>query len=154
MSSWRKQALIEAPVEEVWRFVGDPESYPAWAKDVVEVTGLPRLEPDATFRQRMKTPLGKTESTFRIEELEELREIKMRCTSSGLFSHWILTEAQENTFLDVEIGMEPTSTRYRIMSTAVGGKRWFHRLVDESIDGIRRALAERRGTDETAPTRE
>ncbi len=143
MASWRKQALIEAPVEEVWRFVGDPAKYPTWASEVVEVTGLPSVEADATFRQVTKTPLGKADTMMRIEELEELHQIKLRCATTGYFSRWILTEAQENTFMDVEIGIEPTSLRYRAMSAAVGGKRWFHRLVDESIDGIRRAVAER-----------
>ncbi len=36
MASWRQQALIEAPVEEVWRLVGDPGRYPEWAGEVIE----------------------------------------------------------------------------------------------------------------------
>lgn len=141
MASWRQQALIEAPVEEVWRFVGDPESYPTWAKDVVDVTGLPRVEPDATFRQRMETPLGTHETTFRVEELEELRQITLRCTASGYYSRWLLTPARDQTFADVEIGVEPTSLRQRVIAPL--GKRWFRRMADESIDGLRGALAQR-----------
>jgi hypothetical protein len=142
MASWRQQALIEAPVEEVWRFVGDPESYVAWAKDVIDVTGLPRIEPDATYRQVMKTPLGKHETTMRIEELEELRRITLRCTATGYYSRWLLTQAQENTFADVEFGVEPSSLQYRVLAPL--GKRWFRQLTEESIDGVRRAVAHRR----------
>jgi uncharacterized protein YndB with AHSA1/START domain len=141
MSSWRQQALIEAPVEEVWRFVGDPASYPDWAKDVVDVTGLPRAEPDATFRQVMKTPLGTRETTFRIEDLEELHEITLRCTATGYYSRWLLTAARENTFADVEIGVEPSALRYRVIAAL--GKRWFRRMAEDSIDGLRGELARR-----------
>jgi uncharacterized protein YndB with AHSA1/START domain len=140
MSSWRQQALIEAPVEEVWRLIGDPSKYPSWAGDeVVEVTGLPAVELDATFRQRLRTPLGAHMTTFQIEELEELREIKMRCTQSGYFSRWVLTEAQDNTFADVEIGMEPASLPYRAFDATLG-KQWYRRMVDGFIDGLRGAL--------------
>ena len=45
--------------------------------------------------------------TFEVEELEDLREIKLRCQSSGYYSHWRLTEAQGQTFADVEVGVEP-----------------------------------------------
>jgi uncharacterized protein YndB with AHSA1/START domain len=141
MSSWRQQALIEAPVEEVWRLVGDPESYAAWAKDVVEVTGIPRAERDVTFRQVMDTPLGRHEHTMRVEDLEELQRITLRCTTTGYYSRWLLTPARENTFADVEFGAEPTSLRYRVIAPL--GKRWFRRLADESIDALRGILARR-----------
>jgi uncharacterized protein YndB with AHSA1/START domain len=144
MSSWRQQALIEAPVEEVWRLIGDPSSYPAWAgDDVLEVTGLPTVEIGATFRQVTRTPLGRQEATFRIEELEELREIRMTCDESGLFSRWLLTEAQENTFADVEFGIEPKRLRYRAFDATLG-KLWYRRIADGFIDGLRGTLASRK----------
>ena len=141
MSSWRQQALIEAPVEDVWTLVGDPGRYPEWGANVIEVTGEPALEVDSTFQQVTKTPLGKTETTFKVEELEELRQIKLRCQTSGYYSRWVLTEAQESTFLDVEIGIDPLSLQYRVVDATVG-KRWYRRLVEDSIDGIR-TIAER-----------
>lgn len=48
MSSWRQQALIDAPVNVVWELVGDPKRYPEWAGDVVEVTGLASVDEGAT----------------------------------------------------------------------------------------------------------
>jgi uncharacterized protein YndB with AHSA1/START domain len=141
MSSWRQQALIEAPVEDVWRFVGDPASYAKWAKDVVEVTGVPDAETDATFRQVMDTPLGRHESVMRVEELEELHQITLRCTMTGYYSRWLLTPAQDNTFADVEFGVDPKSLRYRMLAPL--GKRWYRRLADDSIDALRGVLARR-----------
>jgi uncharacterized protein YndB with AHSA1/START domain len=143
MSSWRQQALIEAPVEEVWRLIGDPSTYPVWAgRDVLEVTGLPSVEAGATFRQVTRTPLGRQEVTFRIEDLEELREIRMTCDESGLFSRWVLTEAQENTFADVEFGLEPRNLGHRAFDATLG-KHWYRRTVDRFIDGLRGALDRR-----------
>ena len=141
MSSWRQQALIEAPVDEVWSLIGDPSKYPSWAgRDVLEVTGLPSVEEGATFRQVTRTPLGRREVNFRIDDLEELREIRMTCDESGMFSRWVLTEAQESTFAEVEIGIEPKSLGHRAFDATLG-KQWYRRMADGFIDGLREALA-------------
>lgn len=143
MSSWRQQALIEAPVADVWALVGDPERFPEWAADVVAVTGLAAVESGETFTQTSNTILGEHDTTFRIEELEEMRTIKLRCLDSGFYSRWALTEAQESTFVDVEVGIEPTKLRYRAAHAAQGGKRYFRKLADESIDGVRKIAGQR-----------
>jgi len=136
VSSWRQQAVIEAPVEQVWACVGDPRRYPEWAGNVVSVTGLATIEPDAEFRQVSKSPLGKAETTFRIEELDDLHTIKLRCQQSGYYSRWVLTEAQSSTFAEVEIGIEPTAVQYRLLFGALG-KRYLRRLVEQAVDGLR-----------------
>jgi len=143
MSSWQQQALIEAPVEEVWKAVGDPREYPHWAADVVEVTGVAEVAPDARFQQVSKTPLfGNEETTFRVEAFEEMREVKLRCEQSGYYSRWVLTPAQDSTFMDVEIGIDPKALQYRLFFGALG-KRHFRRLTEESLDGLRRLLGRR-----------
>jgi uncharacterized protein YndB with AHSA1/START domain len=140
MASARRQALIEAPIEKVWGFVGDPARYPEWAAGVVEVTGLAKAERGAEFRQKTKPLLGSTiTTTFRIDELEELHEIHMTCERSGLYSHWQLTEAQESTFVDIEIGMEPDALRHRAFDATLG-RRWYRTLADDSLDGLRSAV--------------
>jgi uncharacterized protein YndB with AHSA1/START domain len=140
MSSWRQQALIEAPVEEVWGAVGDPREYPTWAAEVVDVTGLAEVEPDARYQQVTKMPFSTEETTVQIEAFEEMREIKLRCQKSGYYSRWVLTEAQESTFMDVEIGIDPTAVQYRLYFAALG-KRHFRRLTEDSLDGLRKLLA-------------
>ena len=135
-----EQAVIDAPVEEVWELVGDPRRYPDWVGDeVVEVTGLPTVEKGAEFEQVTRSPFGKTRTTFEIDELEDLHHIRMRCTSSGWYSRWRLTEAGGGTFVDLEIGMEPTNPGYRAMD-AVVGKRWYRRVAKASFDGLKRVL--------------
>ena len=139
MPSWRQQALIEAPVAEVWGAVGDPRKYPAWAGDVLEVTGLAEVAPGAKYQQVSKTPFGKAETTFQIEALEDMREIKLRCMKSGYYSRWVLTEAQDSTFMDVEMGIEPTAIQYRLMYGAMG-KRHLRRITEDSLDGLKKLL--------------
>jgi uncharacterized protein YndB with AHSA1/START domain len=144
VSSWRQQAVIEAPVEQVWAYIGDPHRYPEWAGNVVSITGLATVEPDAEFQQVSQTPLGKAETTFKIEELDDLHTIKLRCQQSGYYSRWVLTEAQSSTFAEVEIGIEPTAVQYRLLFGAMG-KRYLRRLVEQAIDGLRTRL--QRGPD-------
>jgi uncharacterized protein YndB with AHSA1/START domain len=140
VSSWRQQVVIEAPVEQVWAYVGDPRTYPEWAGSVISITGLATVEPDAEFQQVSKTPLGgKAETTFKIEELDDLHTIKLRCQQSGYYSRWVLTEAQSSTFAEVEIGIEPTAVQYRLLFGAMG-KRYLRRLVEQAIDGVRTRL--------------
>lgn len=140
MASWRQQALIDAPVEEVWSLVADPTRYPDWGANVVAVTGEAEVSKEDTFLQRTRDMGMEKETTFRVVELEEMREIKLVCETSGYYSRWVLTEAQENTFLDVEIGMEPLALQYRVVDATVG-KRWYRRLVEDSIDGLRRVVS-------------
>ena len=140
MSSWREQALIKAPIDEVWCLVGDPARYPEWAADVIETTGLAKVEEGATFKQESRVPLGKATTEFQIEDLEDLHEIRLRCLDSGYYSHWLLTEAGEDTFAEVELGLEPNSVRGHMVNV-VFTKRWYRKVLTESLDGLRAALA-------------
>ena len=142
MTAFRQQALIESPVAEVWELVGDPARYPEWAGEVLEVTGLAEVAEHATFEQTQRTPFGADTTVFEIEKLDDLREIKLRCQQSGYYSRWVLTPAQENTFAEVEIGVEPTSPAYRLFFGTVG-RRYLRRISEQSLDGIRRALTPR-----------
>lgn len=136
MASYRQQTLIEAPIESVWREVGDPSGYPRWAGDFAEVTDLDEVKVGATFHTKSKTPIGTTESDFVVEQLDEMRGIQVRCLLSGYYMRWLLTEAGEDTFAEVEIGMDPTRMRYQAMDKTVG-RRWYRNLVDQTLDRLR-----------------
>jgi hypothetical protein len=140
VSSWRQQALIEAPIEVVWRLVGDPMRYPEWAGGVVDVTGLPSIDQGATYTQVSRSPLGKVTTTFVIDALDEMKSIRLRCTESGYYSSWLLTEARGSTFADMELGMEPTAFQYRAMDMLMR-KRWYRRMLEESLDTLREIVA-------------
>ena len=139
MGQYRQQTLIEAPLEAVWGQVGNPSTYPDWAGDVVEVTGLDHVEEGAHFRQTTKTPLGTNETEFVVESFDEMREIQVRCLMSGYYLRWLLTEAGDDTFAEVEIGMDPTRLGYRAMDKTVG-RRWYRKLVENTLAGLRSAL--------------
>jgi hypothetical protein len=140
VTAFRQQAVIESPAAEVWDLVGNPIRYPEWASEVIEVTGLAEVAEHATFEQTTKTPLGGKDTTiFEIEKLDDLREIKLRCQTSGYYSRWRLTPAQENTFAEVEIGVEPTSPMYGLFFGTLG-RRYLRRISEQSVAGIQRAL--------------
>jgi hypothetical protein len=141
VSAWRQQAVVEAPVSDVWALISDPARYPHWAKGVLDVTGVPKIEEGATFEQVTRDARGKPErTTFEVEELEDMRRLKMRCQATGFYSSWLLTEARDATFVDLEIGMDPVGIGPRLF-TATLGKRWFRSLVDGTLDGLREAVA-------------
>jgi hypothetical protein len=139
VSSYRQQALIEAPVEEVWGLIGDPNRYPEWAGFAVEVTGLPEVAEGAEFEQTTRSKRTGTNTTvWRVDELEELHEIKLRCTRTGWYSRFLLTEARGDTFVDAEFGIEPTAIQYRLIFGA--GRRHFTSVATQSLDGLRETL--------------
>ena len=139
MPPYRQQALIEAPAEAVWREVGDPSRYPNWAGDIVEVTGLNDVEVGATYHQVTKTPLRKMSTDFVVEHLDEMREIQVKCLLSGYYVHWLLTEAGDNTFTQVEIGMDPKSLGYRAIDQTIG-RRWYRNVVEDMLARLRAVL--------------
>lgn len=141
MASWKRQALVEAPIEEVWSLVSDPARFPEW-NDAVEVTGVPtEIEKGSTFRRTAPTPLGpRATTTFEVEEFDEgIREIRLRCQASGFYSHWQLTEARGDTFADVEMGVDPHGVKERMWALPQT-KGHLRRMADTSLDGLRRVL--------------
>jgi uncharacterized protein YndB with AHSA1/START domain len=148
MSSWRQQALIEAPVADVWDILSDPARGPDWDEDLMAVTGAPtKMEKGSTFDLTGRGPLRmKTTTTFRVEELEDMHELKLKCQVSGFYAHWLLTPAQNGTFTEVELGIEPIeepSMRTRVAS-ALHTKSYLRREVEKLLDGLRRAVRRER----------
>lgn len=144
MPCWRQQSLLEAPVETVWRLISDPSRYPEWAGEMVEVTGVPdEVERGSTFKLRDRTPLGpRMTTTFKVEEMDDLHEIKLRCQASGYYSRWLLTEARGSTFAEVEMGVDRTglpALSSRALSLAVT-KGYLRRQVETVVDGVQRVL--------------
>jgi len=141
MSSHRQQAHLDVPLEAAWELVATPTLYPAWWPRVIEVNGEEFEEGDE-YVQVTHDPSGDTTSNFLIERREELREIRMSCQLTGAFAHWTLTAAQDGTFVDLEMGMEPTRLRYRLMDATIG-QRYFRKWSDESLNALLDAARER-----------
>jgi len=133
MSEVREQALLDAPISKVWELVGYPRRYPEWFPRVFEIQGQ-RFEEGEEFVMVTRQPLmGRGEAHLLIDQKEELREIRMHCTMSGMFVHWQLTGAQGGTFVDAEFGIDPIRGRDRVIDVAV--RRW----LSEAVDGLNRA---------------
>jgi hypothetical protein len=136
MSEVQEQVLIEAPATQVWELVGDPSRYPDWLPRVLEVEGE-RFEEGGEFIQISHQPwLGRDEAHLRIDDMEELREIRMHCTISGMFVHWQLTDARGGTFVNAIFGMDPIRPRDRIIDFAVG-RRFFRRWLNEAVASLK-----------------
>ena len=140
MGSYRQQTLIEAPVEAVWAQVGNPNTYPKWAGEIVEVEGLDTVEEGAHYQQAEKMPFGGARKTeFVVDSFDELREISVRCTVSGWYLHWLLTGAGKDTFAEFEVGMNPTHAGYRAVDSVVG-RRWYRRTAEQTLEQLRQTL--------------
>ncbi len=131
------QGVIEAPIERVWELVGDPRRHPDWMPRVLEIRG-DRFETGAVYVQVTQTPLGRhSENSLVIDELVELRSLRFHCLDSGMYSTWVLTPAQHETFVEAEFGMAPADLPNRVFDVALG-KTYFRRWLDQSF----RALGE------------
>ncbi len=129
--------MIDAPVEQVWQLVGDPRRHPEWFPRVIEVNGE-RFDEGEEYAQVTREPSGKVVRTdFLIERMDNLREIRFACQKTGMYAHWLLTDAQGDTFVDVEMGMQPKHVGQKVFD-AVAGRRYFTRWLDQSIDALRR----------------
>ncbi len=148
MSSANQQALIEAPVSAVWALLEDPSRYAEWNGDEVAVTGAPtKVEKGSTFKMRGPSPVGlRSTTTFEVEELEDLHEIKLRCQTSGFYSHWFLTEAQGQTFAEVELGVEPVPGLVGRVTGAMHTKSYLRRSAETAVDNLRRAVTKSSST--------
>ena len=144
MSEVHQEALVTAPAERVWELVGDPSRYPEWLPRVVDIQGG-EFDEGTEFIEVSRQPIfGRREANFIIDQLDELREIRMHCTVGGTFAHWRLTEAQGDTFVHAEFGMDPMRRRERLFDAAVG-RRFFRRWLSEAMDSLKQA-AERHDT--------
>jgi uncharacterized protein YndB with AHSA1/START domain len=138
MSSVRRQALIDAPLESIWELVGDPSRHPEWWPRVIEVKGQ-RFEEGDEYVQVTRAPGGRAETKFVIEQRDELREIRMRCELTNTYADWVLTSAQGGTFVDLELGMQPNKLSRRLFDAALG-PTYFRRWAEQSLDGLRSAV--------------
>ena len=109
--TYRHQALINAPVEDVWAVVSDPSTQPEWWPDVLDVQIDEPLVEGGEYRRTSKPVpfLDAMESVWVAERLEDLKEARFRCTVSGSWARFTLTPARGKTYVELESGMDPTT---------------------------------------------
>ena len=141
MSAVHEQAVLDAPVSRVWELVSDPRLYPEWWPRVFEIQGE-RYEEGSEFVLVSRQPLmGRDEAHLLIDRMDDLRELRMHCTITGMFVHWQLTDAQGGTFLNAVFGMDPIRRRDQVIDFAFG-KRFFRRWLGEAVDGLKRVATQ------------
>jgi hypothetical protein len=134
MPSARRQVMVEAPVERVWALIGNVNRHPEWWPRVEEVE-CDLLEEGCTYRQVTNRP-GKTiETTISIESLDDCHELSVRCLDTGMYARFLLTAAQEGTFVDGELGVEAQGFEKLVAPVFI--RRW----IAQSLEGLRRAAA-------------
>jgi hypothetical protein len=115
--------------------VSDPETHPDWWPDIVAV----RLEEPLTEGGeyvRVSEPMrfiDDLESIWVAERLEHLKEARFRCTLTGSYASFSLTPARDETFVEVETGMDPTRLRFHLLAamSRAHSKRWLRDVLDE-----------------------
>jgi Polyketide cyclase / dehydrase and lipid transport len=142
MSAYRQQALIDVPLTTVWALVSDVERHPEWWPRVIKVQ-CEGIEQGCEYRQVTATLTGTIETDIRVEQLEDCRELNLRCLDTGTFCRWLLTETHDGTFIDAEFGMDPNGLANRVFDV-VAGKRYFRRWLEGALDGLRVAAGEER----------
>jgi uncharacterized protein YndB with AHSA1/START domain len=142
--SYRHQALIEAPLEEVWAVVSDPNTHPDWWPEIVGVEAPDELHEGDSYVRTSKTMpfVDAVDSIWVAERLEHLKEAQFRCTLSGAYAHFTLTPAQDNTYVELETGMDPTSLKWRVQKAVFGlqYKRWGLDVLDALPEAMRSRL--------------
>jgi uncharacterized protein YndB with AHSA1/START domain len=141
VSDCRQQVWIEAPVEVVWDLVADVKRHPEWWPRVVEVE-CEGLEEGCVYREVVQTPIMKEEMELEVERLEDCEELAIRCINTGTFIQFALTAAQDGTFVDGKMGMDPDGIGDRIFDV-IAGRRYFRSWLADSLESMRRAATER-----------
>jgi polyketide cyclase/dehydrase/lipid transport protein len=143
MAVYRAQAHLDAPLKDVWALIGNPATYPEWWPPAVEIRGQ-TFEVGDVFTQVLEMAGRRLEYTRTIDRRDEFKELRWHCPTTGGFQHWLLTDAEGGTFVDIEMGIDPPAhTRYELFDKTVG--RWFtKRWAEQAIDGLRRTLSSAR----------
>jgi hypothetical protein len=93
------------------------------------------LEEGCSYRQVTETPFGYQQLDVVVDRLDEMRELKIRCTNTGTFVDLAVTDAHGGTFVDARFGMDPLNVRMRLFD-AIAGKRYFRRWLEQSLEAM------------------
>jgi hypothetical protein len=131
----RQQAFVPASAQRVWELVGEPARHPEWWPEVLEVRGQ-RFGLGCSYCQVLQEDDGASERTFLVERVDELKELMVRCAENGLYMRWVLTQAQDGTFVDAEFGIDPEAAQEPPQLDEGAAKQQLRRWLDRSLAGL------------------
>ena len=139
--SLRRQCVIQAPVEDVWAIVSDPDTHPDWWPELRDVHFFGDVEEGAEYTRvtRRMGFLDMVDTVWVVEHLEQMKEVQFRCTRTGTYTRFAVTPAQDDTFVEIEAGMDPTSTRWKV-AKAVMPRRFFRNWLGDLLDALPEAV--------------
>jgi hypothetical protein len=142
--AYRRHAVIEAPVEDVWSIVSDPKTHPDWWPELRDVRVAGELTEGAEYTRvtRRLGFLDMVDAVWVVERMDHLKEVHFRCTVTGTYTRFALTPAQDDTFVEIEAGMEPTKRRWRVAKAAMPD-RWIQGWLRDLLDALPRVVAGR-----------
>ena len=133
--------MIDASVGDVWEVVSDPRTHPDWWPEVVRIEAPEQLAEGDEYLHtaKMMRFVDAVDAIWVVERLAELKEAQFRCTMTGAWARFTLTPAQDNTFVQMEAGIDPASWRWRIAEPflSLHYKRWLIAVLDALPDAIR-----------------
>jgi hypothetical protein len=149
--TYRRHALINAQVDEVWEVVSDPRTHPDWWPDVKHVHLDGELEEGGEFVRgsRRLGFLDVVDAVWVAERLDELKEAHFRCTLTGTYTKFSLTPAADDTFVEIEAGMLPPNRRWKALKPA--SKLFFRGWLRDLLDALPAAIARRKSANPTPP---
>jgi uncharacterized protein YndB with AHSA1/START domain len=139
--SLRRQCVIQAPVEDVWAIVSDPDTHPDWWPELRDVHFSGDVEEGAQYTRvtRRMGFLDMVDTVWVVEHLEQMKEVQFRCTRTGTYTRFAVTPAQDDTFVEIEAGMDPTSKRWKV-AKAVMPRRFFQNWLGDLLDALPEAV--------------
>ncbi|NLC56714.1 MAG: hypothetical protein GX774_07760 [Armatimonadetes bacterium] len=149
MAVIEQQVSIEAPIEKVYEYIAHPERNKEWIPDVLESVKLTEGPngPGSRFRFVTRAPLGlrvTAEAAIVTMDPPHLLEF---CSTRG-FDHcgrWELEARDGVTLVRFRIRYR-LSRMEAVVMRAAGLNQFVSQHVEESIEGLRRALANGKAT--------
>jgi hypothetical protein len=139
-----RQGLIEAPLDDVWPIVSDPHTQPDWWPEVKHVRVDPEHEAAGEYTKTVRRFgfLDMVDAVWVAEPMEEMKQVNFRCTMTGTYTRFNLTPAQDNTFIEIQSGVNPIGFSGRVVK--VMGPMFFKRWQDELLEALPKVVEDMR----------
>jgi hypothetical protein len=138
--TYRRHCVIQAPVEDVWSIVSNPHTHPDWWPELHAVREAEAGEGGDYVRLTKRLGfLDVVDTVWVMEPMEHLRQVNFRCTMTGTFTRFSLTPAQDDTFVEIEGGVDPIGVRGRLAKAA--GPMFFKRWLGDLLEALPKVVA-------------